>query len=97
MQEEVEKKACHLAIQVGTATGKALLQELSKQYTNIKANVKQKKTQGPKGKQTVKQLVGQGQGVSSMEIGDAGLRDFNKIAKKYGVDFAIVKDRKSVV
>ena len=93
MQEEVEKKACHLAIQVGTATGKALLQELSKQYTNIKANVKQKKAQEPKGKQTVKQLVGQGQGVSSMEIGDAGLRDFNKIAKKYGVDFAIVKDK----
>ena len=41
----------------------------------------------------VKELVGQGQGVSSMEIGDSGIRDFKKIANKYGVDFAIVKDK----
>ena len=28
-----------------------------------------------------------------MEIGDSGIRDFKKIANKYGVDFAIVKDK----
>ena len=28
-----------------------------------------------------------------MEIGDAGIRDFKRIANKYGVDFAIVKDK----
>ena len=47
----------------------------------------------PHGKQSVKELVGQGQGVSSMDIGDSGIRDFKKIANKYGVDFAIVKDK----
>ena len=47
----------------------------------------------PRGKQSVKELVGQGQGVSSMDIGDSGIRDFKKIANKYGVDFAIVKDK----
>ena len=47
----------------------------------------------PHGKQSVKALVGQGQGVSSMEIGDSGISDFKKIANKYGVDFAIVKDK----
>ena len=47
----------------------------------------------PHGKQSVKELVGQGQGVSSMDIGDSGIRDFKKIANKYGVDFAVVKDR----
>ena len=47
----------------------------------------------PHGKQSVTELVGQGQGVSSMEIGDSGIRDFKKIANKYGVDFAIVKDK----
>ena len=46
-----------------------------------------------KGKQSVKKLIRQGQGVSSMEIGDSGIRDFKKIANKYGVDFAIVKDK----
>ncbi len=45
------------------------------------------------GKQSVKELIGQGQGVSSMEIGDSGLGDFKRIANKYGVDFAIVKDK----
>ncbi len=93
MQEEIEKKTCKLAVRISVAASKALLQELSKEYANIKVYLKQKMAQGPKGKQTVKQLVGQGQGVSSMEIGDAGFRDFNKIAKKYGVDFAIVKDK----
>ena len=45
------------------------------------------------GKQTVKQLIGQGQGVESMDIGDSGVRDFKHIANRYGVDFAIVKDK----
>ena len=46
-----------------------------------------------KGKQSVKELIGQNQGVSRMPIGDSGIRDFKKIANKYGVDFAIVKDK----
>ena len=45
------------------------------------------------GKQLVKDLIGQGQGVSSAEIAKSGLKDFQKIAKKYGVDFAVVKDK----
>ena len=50
---------------------------------------------GHKGKQSVKELIGQGQGVSSMDIGDSGIKDFKKIANKYGVDFAIVKDKEA--
>lgn len=46
-----------------------------------------------KGEQSVKELISQGQGVSSMPMGDSGVRDFKKICKKYGVDFAIVKDK----
>ena len=45
-----------------------------------------------KGKQTVKQLVGQGQGVTNIEISDKNIKSFESIAKKYGVDFAVVKD-----
>ena len=52
-----------------------------------------KKNTPQRGKQTVKQLVGQGQGVSAMDIGDSGIRDFKRIANKYGVDFAITKDK----
>ncbi|MCL2546199.1 MAG: PcfB family protein [Oscillospiraceae bacterium] len=45
-----------------------------------------------KGKQTVKQLVGQGHGVTNIEISDKNIKDFESIARKYGVDFAVVKD-----
>lgn len=46
----------------------------------------------PRGRQTVKQLVGQGQGVSSMEVSNKDLKGFERVARKYGVDYAIRKD-----
>ena len=49
----------------------------------------------PHGKQTVKQLIGQNQGVSNIEITDPSIREFEKIARKYGVDYAVKKDRSS--
>jgi hypothetical protein len=45
-----------------------------------------------KGQQTVKQLVGQGHGVTNIEIGDKNIKSFESIARKYGVDFAVKKD-----
>jgi hypothetical protein len=45
-----------------------------------------------KGKQTVKQLVGQGHGVTNIEVSDKNIKSFESIARKYGVDFAVVKD-----
>lgn len=47
----------------------------------------------PCGKQSVKQLVGQNQGVSNIEITDKNIKDFERIARKYGVDFALKKDK----
>lgn len=47
----------------------------------------------PHGKQTVKQLVGQNQGVANIEITDSNIKDFERVARKYGVDFALKKDR----
>ena len=43
----------------------------------------------PKGKQTVKKLIGQDQGVSNIEVTDSSIRDFDRIARKYGVDYAV--------
>jgi hypothetical protein len=45
-----------------------------------------------KGKQSVKQLVGQGQGVTNIEISEKNIKSFEGIARKYGVDFAVKKD-----
>ncbi len=95
MEEEVSKKTINFAVQ-GTKLSVRFFYKAAKAYLahlDKKKAVKQVKKNTPvKGKQTVKQLVGQGQGVSSMEIGDSGIRDFKRIANKYGVDFAITKD-----
>lgn len=47
----------------------------------------------PCGKQTVKELVGQNQGVTNIEITDKNIKDFERFARKYGVDYALKKDR----
>jgi hypothetical protein len=44
-------------------------------------------------KQTVKQLLGQNQGATNVEIDKTGIKDFERLAKKYGVDFAVRKDK----
>ena len=85
MQEEVEKKSIHLAVRVAGATLKVAFRELMKQKDKLKAGLKEKanaEPESPTGKQSVKELIGQGQGVSSMDLESGGLREFNKIAKK---------------
>lgn len=47
----------------------------------------------PHGKQTVKQLIGQNQGVSNVEVTGRNIKLFEKVAGKYGVDFAVKKDK----
>lgn len=96
MQEEVENKSVQLAVKTTKVTLRVLLKALQayvRNHRNKKQLKEASKDETIKGKQTVKELIGQGQGVSSMEIGDSGIRDFKKIANKYGVDFAIVKDK----
>ena len=70
------------------------LAQLMKQFL---ADMEKQKTlkKQPKsyqGKQTVKQLVGQGQGVSNIDITDGNIKAFERTARKYGVDFALKKD-----
>ena len=49
----------------------------------------------PHGKQTVKQLIGQNQGVSNFELTDPSIKDLERVARKYGVDYAIKRDNTS--
>ena len=96
MQEEVENKTVNFAVRTTKVSLKLLIRALVA-YNRHRRNKKQlkqvAKNQGTKGKQSVKELIGKDQGVSRMEIGDSGIRDFKKLANKYGVDFAIVKDK----
>ena len=95
VNEEVAEKTVRLAISTTKLTTRNICQALSKylQHCKHKKANRAVKDDHIKGKQTVKQLIGQNQGVSSLPVGETGLKDFERIAKKYGVDFAIVKDK----
>lgn len=45
----------------------------------------------PHGKQSVKELIGQNQGVSTIESNDPDIKSFERVARKYGVDYAVKK------
>ena len=45
------------------------------------------------GKISVKELVGQGMGASSIEVTDNNIKSFERVARKYNVDFAVKKDK----
>lgn len=92
MQEEVEQRTVTLAINTTKMSANVLKSAISKYL----AYRKEKAREGPVkpcGKQTVKELVGQNQGVSNIEITDKNIKDFERIARKYGVDFALKKDK----
>lgn len=98
MQEEVENRTLTLIVSGTKFTGRLFKAAISK-YMAHRREKKLEKQRGrdspvtPKGKQTVKQLIGQNQGVSNIEINDPSIRDFERIARKYGVDYAVKKDR----
>lgn len=93
-QEEMEKKSCDLAIQVSKLSVKEIAKGVDKylKYLKQRKANRSQTDRSIKGKQTVKQLISQGQGVASMPIGDTHLKDFERVARRYGVDFAVVKD-----
>ena len=92
MQEEVEQRTLTLIINGTKFSGRVLKNAVSK-FVAFCRNQKAKKVNvHPKGKQSVKQLTRQGQGVNTMEIDDENLRQFERIARKYGVDYAVRRD-----
>ena len=100
MQEEVENKTLTLMVNGSKFTGRMFKAAIAK-YMAHRKEVKHQKQQKreapviPHGKQTVKQLIGQDQGVSNIELTDPSIRQFDRIARKYGVDYAIKRDRSS--
>ena len=96
MQEEVENRTLTLVVSGTKFTGRLLKTAITKYMAHRKEKKMQKirdTTVTPKGKQSVKQLIGQNQGVSTIEITDSSIKEFERIARKYGVDFAVKKDR----
>ena len=88
MQDEVRDKSVAFVIHAGKQGGRLtaeLLRWAIHQY--------QKQANEPQhGKQSVKSLIKQGAGVQNIEITDRNIKSFERVARKYGVDFALKKD-----
>ena len=88
MQEDIENKTVTLVINGSKFTGNMLKNAISKLLAHQKSP-KEHKDVTPHGKQTVRQLAQQNQGISNIEIKDKSIKEFERIARKYGVDFAV--------
>ena len=88
MQEEVTQKTIALSMKTGKLTSQALQAALKKYL--------QHRAKGPKlhhGKQSLKQLKAHGAALTNIEVTEANIGAFKPCAKKYGVDFAVRKDK----
>lgn len=93
MQEEVDSKTIALVINSAKLTGRLFIAAIRKFLEHQSAKKQQKADIIPHGKQTVKQLIGQNQGVTSIESNDPDIKVFDRVARKYGVDYAVKKVR----
>ncbi len=94
MQEDLENKSVTLVINSGKLTARTLATAFARflRYTHGKIKEHRDADVKPQGKQTVKELIEQNQGVEKTELADkAEVRAFDRIAKQYGVDYAVQK------
>ena len=89
MQEDIENRTVTLMVNSSKFTGRTVLTAISKFLAHMKNRSPPAKDVTPHGKQTVKQLIQKDQGVTSVELNDPHIRDFERVARKYGVDYAI--------
>ena len=87
MQEELGQKTVAITIKATKLTGWLLAKAITAAIHQMQ--------KPPQGKQTVKQLAKQNAGMTSIEITDDNIKSFERVARKYGVDFALKKDNDS--
>jgi hypothetical protein len=91
-QEQINEKTVSLTVRGAKLTARMLAKALSHVLREMKKKHNKAVNKTYKGKQTVKQLVRQGAGVSNIEITDGNIKSFDGVARKYGVDYALKKD-----
>lgn len=96
MQEEVNSKTVSFYVRTGKMTAsvlKVVLQtylQSQKQKQNRKAAAKNQPKQG---KITMKELAKQNDGMVNIEITPKNIKSFERYARKYGINYALKKDK----
>jgi hypothetical protein len=95
VDDQINEKSVAIIIKGGKLTAEMLAKAIKAFLDgadNLAKDLTEPENMSGKGKQTVKQLTGQGVGVSNIEISDKNIKSFESVARKYGVDFALRKD-----
>ena len=102
MQDEVNEKTVSLCIRCGKVTANLLKAAMKKAL--VKMEQEKQKLQGQKqpkqdkedktykGKQSMDKLMTQNVQLSNIEITDGNIKSFERVAKKYSIDFSLKKD-----
>lgn len=102
MQDEVNEKTVSLCIRCGKVTANLLKAAMKKALTKMEQE--KQKLQGQKqpkqdkedktykGKQSMDKLMKQNVELSNIEITDGNIKSFERVAKKYSIDFSLKKD-----
>lgn len=92
MQEELENKTVTLIINGSKFSARTLARACSAFLRHTKNKIQKHQNVQPQGKQSVKKLIRQNQGVKAVDLdNDTSIREFDRIARKYGVDYAFKK------
>ena len=93
LQEEVEQKTFNIVVSTTKLTARTILNAGRTALQQYQSKLLADKSSG---KQSVRMLLRQNRGVSSVEIDKTNIKGFERYAKKYGIDYAIRKDNSEV-
>ena len=93
MQEDIENRTVNLAVVTTKLTARTVIAAVLVYLRHRDKAQARKLNTVPEGKQSVKDLLRQKQGVNSIDISGTDLKGFESIARKYGIDYAVRKDR----
>ena len=85
MQEEIEQKSFNIMISTTKLSARTVLRA-------VKAAFRLYQSKTSQGKQSVRTLLRQNRGVTNVEIQKTGIKDFDRYAKRYHIDYSIQKD-----
>ena len=91
MQEEISSKTVSLIIETGKLTTHVLQKAIRESY-HLSKNIKE---HTPKGRQSLSKLKAQGVNLSNVEITKANIKSFDTVAKKFHIDYALMKQEGS--
>ena len=96
VNEETSAKSLHFVVNyVAKPAIKEIIKTLKEYNLKLKTYNQHKKEKIKTGKMPVKKLIQQGKGVQKIELDGEDVPLFNRLTKKYGVDYAVVKDKEA--